>query len=221
MLGISKSLEATLLSPIASKEDILALCQQAHLNNCLGVCLPPYHVKEAAIYLKKIKSDLKLVTVVGFPMGFHTVSAKVEEVKKAIMNGAHELDVVLNLAAFVSGDFTTLKNDLESMLMAAHSKGCKVKAIVESGAFKTDDLIRLTDLAVEAGTDYIKTSTGYFAQGATPQTIELLRKHLPDKIGLKASGGIKTFEAAKQMLNAGANIIGTSSPFDIINQEKP
>ncbi len=213
-------IEHTLLKPSVTKEDIQQLCEEAITHNFYGVCVPPYYVKQVARLFRERKAGQKIITVVGFPMGYSAVSAKVEEIKKAIQEGAHELDVVINQTAFFSKDTATLKNDIESTVMACHLQNRKIKMILETGALTDKEIIKLCDLCVAAGVDFIKTSTGFHEKGATVEAIRLIRSHVPERIGIKASGGIKTSEQALAMLEAGATRIGTSSGIALLKENE-
>lgn len=219
MALLSSHIEATLLRQNTTWMDVEQLLTEASGLDCYGVCVPPYYVKQAARFLKEKKATQKLITVIGFPMGYSAVSAKVEEIKKAVMEGAHELDVVVNLSAFLSGDMPVLKNDIQSVVTACHLQNKKVKLIIESGLLGNDDMLRLADLCVEADADFIKTSTGYAPVGAELEKVTILRRHLPKRTQIKASGGIKTTEQAKAFIEAGASRIGTSSAMAILNRE--
>ncbi len=219
MNSLSKHIESTLLRQNSSWDDIRQLISGSAAAACYGICVPPYFVKQAAREIREKKHPLKLITVIGFPMGYSSVSAKVEEIKKAAMEGAHELDVVVNLAAFMSGDMPVLKNDIQSTITAGHLQNKKVKMILETGALSETDMLKLADMCVEADADFIKTSTGFYPNGAELNKVELLRKHLPGRIKIKASGGIKNREQAEAFVQAGAERIGTSSALDILKEE--
>ncbi|MBI1222096.1 MAG: deoxyribose-phosphate aldolase [Bacteroidetes bacterium] len=211
MSGFASHIELTLLKQTAVWQDVDALLSTAAEHHYYGVCISPYFVKQAARHIRKKGWKQKLVTVIGFPMGYNSVSAKVEEIKKAVMEGADELDIVVNLSAFLSKDMAVLKNDIQSTITACHLLNKKSKMILETGALSEKDVIKLADICVAADTDFIKTSTGYYETGAELNKVEMLRNHLPKKVRIKASGGIKSREMAQQFLDAGADRIGTSS----------
>lgn len=216
MDDISGIIEHTILKPTTGKEDILKWCTEAADHGFYGVCVPPYHVKQASRFFQTRKLPNKVITVIGFPFGYSSVSAKVEEIKKAIQDGADELDVVVNLAAFLSKDTAVVKNDIQSVVTAAHLQNKVVKIILETGALQPKEMLKLADLCAEAAPNFVKTSTGYYEKGATVEAVQLLRMHLPEKIKIKAAGGIRTREFALDLISAGASRIGTSAGVDLI-----
>ncbi len=163
-------------------------------------------------------SPVKIATVVGFPMGYAAIPAKVEEVKRAIDEGADELDIVANIAAIKNGDWAHVRNDIDGVTIAVHLKGKKIKLILETGLLEEAEILKLCTICKDVGVDFVKTSTGY-QDGATVEHIRLLRTHLPKEIKIKASGGIRTAEVARQMIEAGAARIGTSSGVSITRSE--
>lgn len=211
MPAFANHIELTLLKQNATWSQVEALIQNAVEHSYYGVCVAPYFVKQAARYIKENGFKLKLITVVGFPMGYSSVSAKVEEVKKAVMEGADELDIVVNLSAFLSQDMAVVKNDIQSTVTACHLQNKKAKVILETGALSEKEMLELANICVEADADFVKTSTGYYETGAELDKVKALRANLPAKMKIKASGGIKTREMAEAFIAAGANRIGTSS----------
>ena len=183
----------------------------------MAVCVPPYFVQLA----KKILNNtpVKIVTVVGFPFGYNTVSSKVEEVKKAINSGAHEIDMVMNIAALKSKDLSTLQNDIQSVVTACQLQNRICKVIIETGNLTEDELKLACKICVDCEADYVKTSTGYGLSGASLETVQLMRKILPARVKIKASGGIKNRKFAQELIQAGANRIGTSSGMAILEEE--
>lgn len=211
MSELASYIEHTRLSPFSRLEEMHALCDEAGKYGFYGICVPPYFVKPLTRYLKENKLNQKLVTVVGFPMGYGSVSAKVEEIKKSVMEGAHELDVVVNLAAYFSKDMAVLKNDIQSVVTACHLQNKQIKLILETGALQVKDMLKLADICAAADANFIKTSTGYHEVGAELDKVRLLKEHLPEKVKIKASGGIRTKEQALAFIEAGASRIGTSA----------
>lgn len=202
-------IESTNLRADATLNDILDLCSEAVENEFYGVCVSPYFVQAAKKALKK--SQVKLITVVGFPLGYSTTSAKVEETKKAIISGADEMDMVINISALKSGDLATVQNDIQAVVTACHLQNKVCKVIIETGLLSEEEIQHACRMSMDADADFVKTSTGFAATGATVEAVSLLRKSLPPKIKIKAAGGIKTAEFAHQLVEAGANRIGTSS----------
>ncbi len=211
-------IEHTNLKPDATHQDIIRLCEEAVEHKFYGVCVSPYHVQLAKKTIKK--APVKIITVVGFPFGYNTVASKVEETKKAIIGGADEVDVVMNIAAFKSGDDATVLNDLQAVIMACHLQNKVAKVIIETALLSKAEIEKACRLCVDSEADFVKTSTGFASSGAKLEDIELMRKILPAKIKIKAAGGIKDHETAMAMLNAGAARLGTSASIAIVDTEQ-
>jgi deoxyribose-phosphate aldolase len=211
-------IEHTNLKPDATHQDIIRLCEEAVEHKFYGVCVSPYHVQLAKKTIKK--APVKIITVVGFPFGYNTVASKVEETKKAIIGGADEIDVVMNIAAFKSGDDATVLNDLQAVIMACHLQNKVAKVIIETALLSKAEIEKACRLCVDSEADFVKTSTGFASSGAKLEDIELMRKILPAKIKIKAAGGIKDHETAVAMLNAGAARLGTSASIAIVDTEQ-
>jgi deoxyribose-phosphate aldolase len=218
MEKINAFIEHTCLKSTTTKEDVERLCNEALEHGFFGVCVPPYFVKQAARKFKAAKAVQKVISVAGFPLGHAPVSAKVEEVKKSIADGAHELDVMVNLSAYLSGDLSVVKNDIQSVVTVCHLQNRPVKIILETGILSEEQILELADICAGAGADFVKTSTGYIPQGASAEAVRLLRAHLPDKIKIKASGGIQHPDTVRELIGAGAERIGTSSGIHIIQR---
>jgi len=180
------------------------------------VCVPPFWVKRASRELAE--HDIQLVTVIGFPLGYQMTDSKLVEIEKAIDDGANELDIVMNNSAFKSG-MSWVKIELAKCANLIHQSGCMMKVILETAYLSDEEIILATKLCSEAGTDFVKTSTGFAPAGAKVSHIELMRKHAPSNVGIKASGGIKDLTTLKTMVAAGADRIGTSSGISIMNEE--
>jgi deoxyribose-phosphate aldolase len=206
MLG---KIEHTILKADTSAEEIKNLCTEALEHKFFGVCVPPYFVKLAAQSLKD--SEVKIVTVIGFPLGYNTTPAKVEEARKAIDEGADEIDMVMNIAALKNGNFNFVLNDIQSVGTLVQLKSKKLKVIIETALLTEEEKLKACEICTEAAVDFVKTSTGFAKSGATVEDIKLLRANLPAKIQIKASGGIKTKEQAEALVKAGADRIGTSN----------
>jgi deoxyribose-phosphate aldolase len=211
-------IEHTNLKPDATHQDIIRLCEEAVEHKFYGVCVSPYHVQLAKKTIKK--EPVKVITVVGFPFGYNTVASKVEETKKAIIGGADEVDVVMNIAAFKSGDDATVLNDLQAVIMACHLQNKVAKVIIETALLTKAEIEKACRLCVDSEADFVKTSTGFASSGAKVEDIELMRKILPAKVKIKAAGGIKDHETAVAMVNAGAARLGTSASIAIIGVEQ-
>jgi deoxyribose-phosphate aldolase len=208
-MDLSSYIDHTILKPDCNLEDIQRLCEEVEQHHFAAACVPPFFVNKAAQQLDGLPA--KVATVVGFPFGYSSTPAKVEEVKKAIDEGADEIDAVINICALKSGNWNYLTNDIESVVTAARLKSKVVKIIIESSLLSEEEIRKLSSLCVEAGANYVKTSTGFNGQGATLEAVRLIREVVGDKAKIKASGGIKTGWEARQFIEAGADRIGTSS----------
>jgi deoxyribose-phosphate aldolase len=213
-MTLANFIEHTNLKPNATAEDIIALCNEAIENGFYGICVSPYYIQLAKKTIKK--APVKIISVIGFPFGYNTVSSKVEEAKKAINSGADEVDMVVNLAAFKSGDMATVQNDIQAVVTACHLQNKLVKVIIETCFLNEEEIKLICKICADCEADFVKTSTGYGVEGATVDVVKIMRKCLPAKIKIKASGGIKTKSFAEDLIAAGANRIGTSAGVDII-----
>ncbi len=214
-MDLASYIDHTVLKADCTLEDISKICSEAMQFHFAAVCVPPFYVKKASEYLAD--SPVKVATVIGFPMGYSTTAAKVEEIKRAIDEGANELDAVVNICAVKSGMWNIVRSDIDSLVTAAHLKGKTVKIILETGLLSEEEIHKLCKICLELEPDFVKTSTGFNGEGATVATIHLLKQILQDKIKIKASGGIRTKEDALRLIEAGANRIGSSSSVMIIN----
>ncbi len=205
-----KLIDHTLLKPDTTEKDIIRLCNEARQYGFGAVCIPPFYVKHA-VELLEAGEDIKVATVIGFPMGYSATAAKVEEIKRAMDEGAHELDVVVNLCAVKNGNWNFVRNDIDSMTRAAHLHGRIIKIILETALLADEEIEKLAAICTEVSPDFVKTSTGFNGGGATVEMVRKLRGLLPDHIGIKASGGIRNAATMQQMIEAGATRIGTSS----------
>lgn len=215
-MQLNKFIDHTLLKPEATQEMIDKLCAEAKEHDFMSVCVNPYWVKRSAELLAG--TDVKVCTVIGFPLGANTTAAKVAETRDAIANGATDVDMVLNVGALKSGDLETVKQDVAAVKDAAGD--ILLKVILETGLLTDQEKEIACKLCVEAGADYVKTSTGFGPGGATVEDIALMRKTVGPDIGVKASGGVRGGEAALAMIEAGASRIGTSSGISIVTGAK-
>ncbi|MFK8007525.1 MAG: deoxyribose-phosphate aldolase [Saprospiraceae bacterium] len=211
---LPKYIDHTTLKIDTKKTDIKKLCNEAEANNLYAVCVPPYFVQSASMLLKN--SDVKIATVIGFPLGYSATPSKAAEIHKAIDDGADELDVVINVSAVKSGDWNYVQNDIKTVALATQMKGKIIKVILETGLLNKKETKKLCEICADAGVNYVKTSTGFNGDGATEEVIEFLRANLPSSIKIKASGGIKSVKKALKMIEAGADRLGTSSSMKII-----
>ncbi len=205
-------IDHTLLKPEATEEQVLILCTEARKYNFYSVCINSSYVSVAAKALKG--SAVKVCAVVGFPLGASTTATKAFEAREAIENGASEIDMVIHIGALKSGKEEYVANDIAAVVEAAG--GNTVKVIIETGLLTEQEKISACRLADQAGAQFVKTSTGFGPGGATIADIQLMRETVGANLGVKASGGVRTPEAARQMIDAGASRIGTSSGIAIV-----
>lgn len=215
-MNIASYIDHTVLKPTTLLADVEKCCEEAILYHFAAVCIPPLFVKKAVALLKDTQT--KVATVVGFPFGYSAIEAKVAETVLAIIDGVDELDLVINISAIKNNDWQFLASEINAILPVVRRGNKVLKIIIESGILSNDEIIKCCDLYGAAGVDFIKTSTGYAEKGATIEAVQLLRKHLSEKIQIKASGGIKTYTFAKQLIDAGATRIGCSSSVQIVNE---
>ncbi len=206
----------TLLRPDTIAQQITQLCQEALQYNFASVCINPIHVKLAVELLKD--SNIKVCTVIGFPLGASTPEDKVRETKETIEGGATEVDMVINIGALKEGNDRLVERDIIGVVQTAHSHGVLCKVIIEAGLLTDEEKVRVCQLAKKAGADFVKTATGFSSGGATVEDVALMRHTVGPNMGVKASGGIKTLADAKRMIAAGANRIGTSTSVQIIQE---
>jgi len=206
--NLARYIEHTNLSPTLTIQQIDQLVEEAKQYNFLGICVPPFWVKRAQREIGKEK--ILLVTVAGFPLGYSMTETKLDEIKRAIDNGADEIDVVWNLTSFKTGIPWT-KIEIAKCSKLAHDYQKVLKVIIETAYLNADEIVEACKLCVDAGADFVKTSTGFAPSGATVEDIKLMKKSIPINVGIKASGGIKTKVQAVELIEAGADRIGTSS----------
>jgi deoxyribose-phosphate aldolase len=212
---IQQYLEYTILRADTSITDVRKLCEVAVEQRFAGVCVPPLFVREA----KRIVGDdgkIKVATVVGFPMGYSALAAKTEEIKRAIDEGADEIDGVVNIAAIKSNNWNHVENDIEGMALATNMRGKWLKLILEMGLLTTDEIQRVADQAIKSRVKFLKTGTGMHGFDATPEMVTLLKKIADPSLKIKASGGIKTHAQAIALIKAGADRIGSSAGLDLL-----
>lgn len=206
-MKLNKYIDHTLLKPDASQEQIETLIEEAKKYDFASVCVNPTWVSFAAQALKA--TDVKVCTVTGFPLGANTPELKAFETNDAIQNGANEVDTVINIGALKSRNFDLVERDIRAVVEAA--KGTLVKVIIETCLLTDDEKVRACQLAQKAGADFVKTSTGFSTGGATVEDIALMRKTVGPDMGVKASGGARSYEDALAFIKAGATRIGASS----------
>jgi deoxyribose-phosphate aldolase len=215
---VASYIDHTLLKSVCTSADIDRLCQEAVENRFAAVCIPPYLVKRTVGTLKN--TGVKTATVIGFPMGYSSVVSKMTETREAIADGAEELDVVINLIALKNNEWGYLNDEMQKLISFIHEKAKVIKVIVESGVLTRDELLRCCTEYGRMDIDYMKTSTGYAEKGASVSDVQLMRKHLPSKIKIKASGGIRHYAFAAELVTAGASRLGCSASLQILEEEK-
>ena len=213
---IAAMIDHTLLKPESTREEIVKLCEEAAQFGFASVCVNPSWVPEAAARLRG--SAVKVCTVVGFPLGATLSAVKVFEAEQAVKLGAEEIDMVINVGALRSGEDALVEQDIRGVAEAAHAGGGILKVILECALLDDDQIVRASQLALLAGADFVKTSTGFASGGATAHDVELMRMVVGEGMGVKAAGGIRSFEDFKQMLKAGATRIGASASVKILKQ---
>jgi deoxyribose-phosphate aldolase len=216
-VNIASYIEHTNLSPTLTIRDIDKLVEEANEFGFLGICVPPFWVKRAQREIGNRK--IILVTVAGFPLGYNMTETKLDEIKRAIDNGANEVDVVWNVTSFKTG-LPWTKIELAKCSNLAHNSGALLKVIIETAYLSDPEIEKACKLCADAGSDFVKTSSGFAPSGAKVENIALMKKNLPDHVGIKASGGVKTVDQAIALIGAGATRIGTSSGLTIIGSGK-
>lgn len=214
-MNLASRIDHTLLKADASEKEIKKLCAEAKEHGFAAVCIPPYFVRKCKLWLNGC--EVKVATVVGFPLGYSHTPAKVEEARRAIDEGADEVDMVINIIALKAGDWNYLKNELTSVATIVQLRGGKLKVILETGLLTDAEIIKACELCAEMTVDFVKTSTGFSQPGATVEAVKLLRANLPRAIKIKASGGIRDKEFALQLIEAGADRLGCSASVSIVS----
>ena len=207
-MNINKLIDHTALKPNTNKESILKLITEAKTYDFASVCVNPCWIELAHQELKN--TDVKVCTVIGFPLGANTTEVKVFEAKDAIEKGAQEIDMVINIAMLKDKEYDYVENEIHQIVEAAKDKAI-VKVIIETCLLTDEEKIKACELSQKAGADFVKTSTGFSTGGATVHDVALMRKTVGTDIGVKASGGVHTHEEALAMIEAGANRIGASA----------
>ena len=212
--AIARSIDHTILRADATRDDVVKVCQEARKYSFASVCVNPYWVP--LVTQKLSGSPVKVCTVIGFPLGATSTEIKRAEAEAAIRVGAQEIDMVINVGALKSGDHETVKLDIQAVVDASHKGGAIVKVIIETALLDENQKAVACTLAKLAGADFVKTSTGFAASGATVHDVALMRSIVGPKIGVKASGGIRTLEDVQKMTAAGATRIGASASVKIV-----
>ncbi len=212
--SLSHMIDHTILKPAASQSEIAELCFEAKKYHFISVCVNPSYVSLCADLLKD--SDVLVCTVVGFPLGATSTDAKVFETQKTIRDGAKEVDMVINIGALKSRDYETVLNDIAAIARACHAGGAILKVIIEAALLTDEEKVIACQLSRVAGADFVKTSTGFGPGGATAEDVALMRRVVGPSMGVKAAGGIRTYDDAQKMIAAGASRIGASASVKIL-----
>jgi deoxyribose-phosphate aldolase len=213
---VAALIDHTLLKPEATQNDIARLCQEAREFGFASVCVNPFWVRFAAEALAG--ASARVCTVIGFPLGADETRTKISEAELALSQGAKELDMVQNIGALRSTDLSLVREEIAALASRAHASGAILKVILETCLLTDDEKITSCRLAAEAQADFVKTSTGFSTAGATAQDVALMRRTVGDRIGVKASGGVRSLGALREMVAAGASRIGTSSGVTILRE---
>lgn len=212
--NIASIIDHTILKADATKEAVEKICKEAIEYKFASVCINPANVALCAELLKD--SGIKVCTVIGFPLGANTSEVKAFETKDAIEKGANEVDMVINIAKLKDKDYDYVKKDIEAVVEAAKGKAL-TKVIIETCLLTDEEKVKACELAKEAGADFVKTSTGFSTGGSTPEDIKLMRETVGPEMGVKASGGVRSLEDAKAVIENGATRIGASASVAICN----
>ena len=213
---VARYIDHTLLRPDATRDEILKLCEEGATYGFASVCINPIWVREAACALRG--SGVKVCTVIGFPLGANAPDVKAFESRRAIFDGASELDMVINVGALKSADYALVTRDIQGVVGVAHEAGGLAKVILETALLTDEEKVTACTLAKDAGADFVKTSTGFSKGGATAADIALMRRVVGGDVGVKASGGVKDLKQAQEMIRAGATRIGASVGVKIVQE---
>jgi len=209
-------IDHTLLKPEATPQQIKQLCAEARSHHFASACVNPTYVKLAAAELETTK--VKVCSVVGFPLGATTTTAKVCEARQALDDGVDELDMVLTIGALKAGDYESVQEDIAAVATVCHNEGALLKVIIETALLSDDEKVTACQLAQAAKADFVKTSTGFASSGATVEDVRLMRETVGPDMGVKAAGGIHSYAEALTMIEAGATRLGASAGVQIVEQ---
>jgi deoxyribose-phosphate aldolase len=213
---VARHIDHTLLKPDATRDEIMKVCEEGVRYGFASVCINPTWVREAACALRG--SGVKVCTVIGFPLGANSPDTKAYEARRAIFDGASELDMVINVGALKSGDHDLVSRDIRGVVEVAHEYDFICKVIIETALLTDDEKVSACLIAKEAGADFVKTSTGFSKGGATAADVALMRQVVGGQMGVKASGGVRDLKQAQEMIQAGATRIGASVGVKIIQE---
>jgi deoxyribose-phosphate aldolase len=212
-MNLAKYIDHTILKPQTTEEQVKVVCAEAREHGFFSVCVNPCYV---SLVKKELEgSETKVCSVISFPLGANIPEVKAFEATKAIEDGADEIDMVINIGALKDGKYDYVREDIKAVVEACKGKAL-LKVIIEACLLTNEEKVKACELSKEAGADYVKTSTGFSTGGATAEDIALMRKTVGPELGVKASGGVRDFEGAKKMIDAGASRIGASSSVAIV-----
>ncbi len=217
MSELAKFLEHTILKPDTSLQDVIRLSEESIRFGFAAVCIPPQFVKDARRLLGE-RNNVRLATVAGFPMGYTAISAKSEEIKRSIDEGADDVDAVINIAAVKSALWNHVSRDIAGMALAAQTRGGRLKLILECGLLTPAECQKVCEFAEEYGVPWLKTGTGFHGCDSTEEMVRTLRAMANPSFKIKAAGGIRTATLAKALLDAGADRLGTSASIAIVSE---
>ena len=220
---LAKTIDQTLLNPVATPKDIEKLCINAKKEHFAAIVINPTNIVQAVKILGN--TDVKVCAVIGYPLGANTIETKIFESRDCIKKGAGELDVVINLGAVKSGNYEYIEKELGVLVsvirreqIAEYNRHINIKVIIETGILSKDEIKKVSSIIERSGADFIKTSTGFGVKGVELDDVRLIREVVTRNIGVKASGGIRTFEDAQALIDAGATRLGTSSGINILKE---
>ncbi len=217
-LNIASYIEHTILKQTTTLSEVDKICVEASMENFVAVCVPPRYVQDAKKLLDG--SKVKVATVIGFPLGYNVTDVKLREIDDALNMGADEVDMVHDLCALKNGNWKLLEDEITACLKPVHDAGKVLKVILETGILTDSEIIKCCQLYSNFKIDYMKTSTGFADIGATVNAVKLIKANIPARMGIKASGGIKTYAFAKELIEAGANRLGCSSSWQIMKESR-
>jgi deoxyribose-phosphate aldolase len=215
---IAKMIDHSLLNPSLTSSDLDKGCQIGREYDVASVCIMPYYLRRCVEILRG--STVKAGTTIGFPHGGHTTAVKVAEARQALADGGEELDMVVKISQVLSGDWASVRDDIQAVVDIAHDQGAKVKVIFENCYLQDEHKIRLCEICGEVGADWVKTSTGYGPGGATDEDLILMRRHSPAHVQIKAAGGIRSFDRLLAVRALGVTRVGASRTADILDECK-
>ncbi|MEA1974690.1 MAG: deoxyribose-phosphate aldolase [Bacillota bacterium] len=215
-MKMAKYFDHTILKPDVKKEDVIKICEEAKEFDFYSVCINPYYVGLVKEQLEE--TDVKVTSVIGFPLGASISEVKAFEAQKAIEDGADEIDMVINISALKNKDYSYVENDIKAVKEVCKDKAL-LKVIIEACLLTDDEKIKACELSQNAKADYVKTSTGFSTGGATVHDVKLMRETVGPSMGVKASGAVRDLEKAKQVIEAGATRIGASASVGIVKGE--